>query len=1441
VHDVEATNVALADVKFSEILVPPATLPLPPARPQQTTSWRPSSLRDLLLPRAYERLTAWLKANMLDMLDMLQGDANSPRPHKPEPVVFAESEVVPEGRGVVWDLRDPNNIVPLDTTAPVISDLNLPFIKMLLAGCQDRELVDHITRGVSFKADLPLHAVLLPHQDSLAGHMELVKKEVATMEERGWVDVIGTLPFFPIRLQPNGTVVRKHEPDRPRCFTNASAPFESSAMVDDDGVPVRSLNAAVLSNTSQESAAQGGGVPTAGDKAGAPPPTPKWPKEQKPEVLNKVHDINILRFAAKVFGTECYGFVTDWASFFMQFATAPAEHWKSVRHTCAQAGVPESDIDPDGSIGLFVCEYRLGFGCSASSNVCQRFAHALAEVFRKLFDAEEALVTASESDAARLAFLEQRRALGPKQDRLYEISVYTDDPMAVFVGPDRLARGLKLWHRLCDAIGLETALPCKRQCGVALRWLGLDFLLTEGILLLPDNKRTRAIKELTAIKEGEVTRFGDYRSTIGFLVHLRPFVAGIDKTLLYGMYTPFKVDRLGRAPEAGTIVKLSTKIQDQAARWIHILRNVTGMFFSATLTPAPPVPSMVTNHLYSDAALRGSGKPGIGGYLHGFYWAIELDERATRLPISALEFIAIVVGVIVFEPLVRGEENVICTDSLNCVQVLSSGRSKSEIMQHVHVEFLALPETASMKAAEIVRHTFGPANPLADAASRAKWAELKAWCSQLGIVPCRLEVLSRALDILESAIAMGEALGLPFQDVDGDATCREPDSARPTPEQPSARGAAFLARMARQGGAYSSDNDSDGPTPRVKRPHPRVLAAAATVAATSPVRAEEIRATRVGLQGTSTLPSRFVPSSRGACGELQGGNLSRPSWRPTGHAGTMEGSTLPPARKRRPLPATFRSEKRLCAAKVEPPRMPEPTLGGRGRRTSSGSCVPANGPSLQYIPMARRQRPSPACTHAATRLVASGTPATLHVVPSTRGTRANPHADARLSVIETRAQELFHLLLADDTPLALRPVDDSTILYLCRATLEAAEAKVAAGTVVKDDLAWTRWVRYCSSVWKTPPFRSDIRANAGLDVVGGHREAILLSGFLMHMASTVPSRGGKGHCKPQTALDLVLAIKRIHKRLGAPMGILPEVRGTFQGIIKRYVAIHGTDALQAKRKEPMTDAILSRILALGGVSIGRRTLDWSDLFFVVFKAILCAGLSSGMRKAEMTFASGTQFDATQISRASVTWIIAGIPVASPTPAQLRGLAAGDYCGIVPGVAKNDPYALHFGWKPIWLPVHDAPTNAARAIAEMFLAVPVPSEAAATTPLFSLTPDGVPLRHRAADSTLAFLLKAAMPGEDPSKWSMHSLRIGAATALLAAGASTDLIMAMCRWRSPGSVLLYGRMGPTDYGAWVLKAQQAKVDATTARNLPRLDYDGVFEILNEGVQLDWESPP
>ena len=144
--------------------------------------------------------------------------------------------------------------------------------------------------------------------------MDLVIKEVEVMAQRGWVDMLNTIPFYPTRFQPNGTVLRKHEPDRPMCYTNFGAPFASSESLDSGGVPVVSINATVLareateheppSGVSTDTAHTGSG----GDAADAPTgQRPKWPKEQKPEAARKYTTLGILHFAVKVFGTECYG------------------------------------------------------------------------------------------------------------------------------------------------------------------------------------------------------------------------------------------------------------------------------------------------------------------------------------------------------------------------------------------------------------------------------------------------------------------------------------------------------------------------------------------------------------------------------------------------------------------------------------------------------------------------------------------------------------------------------------------------------------------------------------------------------------------------------------------------------------------------------------------------------------------------------------------------------------------------------------------------------------------------------------------------------------------------------------------------------------------------------------------------------------------------------
>ncbi len=63
---------------------------------------------------------------------------------------------------------------------------------------------------------------------------------------------------------------------------------------------------------------------------------------------------------------------------------SPKYLWATVTHLRQLLGIGGEDL------GAFMV--RFGFGASASSNVCQRFAHAFVEAFRVAFDREEALL-----------------------------------------------------------------------------------------------------------------------------------------------------------------------------------------------------------------------------------------------------------------------------------------------------------------------------------------------------------------------------------------------------------------------------------------------------------------------------------------------------------------------------------------------------------------------------------------------------------------------------------------------------------------------------------------------------------------------------------------------------------------------------------------------------------------------------------------------------------------------------------------------------------------------------------------------------------------------------------------------------------------------------------------------------------------------------------------
>ena len=115
-----------------------------------------------------------------------------------------------------------------------------------------------------------------------------------------------------------------------------------------------------------------------------------------------------------------------------------------------------------------------------------------------------------------------------------------------------------------------------------------------------------------------------------------------------------------------------------------------------------------------------------------------------------------------------------------------------------------------------------------------------------------------------------------------------------------------------------------------------------------------------------------------------------------------------------------------------------------------------------------------------------------------------------------------------------------------------------------------------------------------------------------------------------------------------------------------------------------------------------------------------------------------------------------------------------------------------------------------------------------------------MKHNVIDAVLRALLRTFM----------DSFRIGLACALLAAGASESVILALCRWRSPESLRVYARFNRTTSAAWLDAAAEQAINSVQAPNLPPLAALGpngvpgallphVYDILDQ-VERDDNGP-
>ena len=109
-----------------------------------------------------------------------------------------------------------------------------------------------------------------------------------------------------------------------------------------------------------------------------------------------------------------------------------------------------------------------------------------------------------------------------------------------------------------------------------------------------------------------------------------------------------------------------------------------------------------------------------------------------------------------------------------------------------------------------------------------------------------------------------------------------------------------------------------------------------------------------------------------------------------------------------------------------------------------------------------------------------------------------------------------------------------------------------------------------------------------------------------------------------------------------------------------------------------------------------------------------------------------------------------------------------------------------------------------------------------TPLFS-NERGLPFTYAVMHGALRKLLAALYGPLLASAFTWHSIRIGLACALHAAGCPDPVIQLLCRWASESSLRVYRQTGIEKSVFWTDKAQHTRFEAARVNNIPALDRD------------------
>ena len=414
------------------------------------------------------------------------------------------------------------------------------------------------------------------------------------------------------------------------------------------------------------------------------------------------------------------------------------------------------------------------------------------------------------------------------------------------------------------------------------------------------------------------------------------------------------------------------------------------------------------------------------------------------------------------------------------------------------------------------------------------------------------------------------------------------------------------------------------------------------------------------------------------------------------------------------------------------------------------------------------------------------------------------------------ARHLRSVIDNDTSASALRPTDATLLDSWLAVVSNAIFSSVNARTKKKDETAWRYWTEF-AAILGTTAMRSSHPDHFEVNV-------IMFSFFIFWLAHSKmrPRDPYRRMCKPASIMGNVYGVLRTLRYHGRRLDVLPRLGAFTTKLTDDFAAEYGYETLAPRQREPFTNTEVTSLLSDDheGATIRSRlvsTLHWSSWFGINLRAAIGISKDGGFRLAEWT---GETFDTMKMSRACLFYVIGGQLYRCPSPTLLRSMAVGDRVGLLPGAAKNDRWGLAFFNHPLWFNFADNPTNTAWALRELDLHCPCSPALRRSTPLLSYCSCGdrhEPIPQGLARAALQTLM-ADFPSEIRKLRSWHAFRVRLACLLLAANASDSVILALLRWKSPKSLLIYARRNPADVAAWLDRTLEVEVSSVRGANLP-----------------------